>query len=67
MGFSIHSVCMLGNRTISGHEIDDNQCAKTILLPIKEPAEAVDANFTIINGTNVSHSHQLGWGRFKHS
>uniref|UniRef100_A0A8D3CHS1 Solute carrier family 12 member 6 n=1 Tax=Scophthalmus maximus TaxID=52904 RepID=A0A8D3CHS1_SCOMX len=25
-------VCMLGNRTINGHEIDDSQCAKTILL-----------------------------------
>uniref|UniRef100_A0A8D0CNB6 Solute carrier family 12 member 6 n=1 Tax=Sander lucioperca TaxID=283035 RepID=A0A8D0CNB6_SANLU len=25
-------VCMLGNRTINGHEIDENQCAKTILL-----------------------------------
>uniref|UniRef100_A0A8D3CY70 Solute carrier family 12 member 6 n=1 Tax=Scophthalmus maximus TaxID=52904 RepID=A0A8D3CY70_SCOMX len=30
-------VCMLGNRTINGHEIDDSQCAKTILLPIHEP------------------------------
>uniref|UniRef100_A0A8C9WXX4 Solute carrier family 12 member 6 n=1 Tax=Sander lucioperca TaxID=283035 RepID=A0A8C9WXX4_SANLU len=30
-------VCMLGNRTINGHEIDENQCAKTILLQIKEP------------------------------
>uniref|UniRef100_A0A7N6AIR1 Solute carrier family 12 member 6 n=1 Tax=Anabas testudineus TaxID=64144 RepID=A0A7N6AIR1_ANATE len=24
-------VCMLGNRTINGHELDDNQCAKTII------------------------------------
>uniref|UniRef100_A0A8C9X0P2 Solute carrier family 12 member 6 n=1 Tax=Sander lucioperca TaxID=283035 RepID=A0A8C9X0P2_SANLU len=32
-------VCMLGNRTINGHEIDENQCAKTILLQIKEPVE----------------------------
>uniref|UniRef100_A0A671XDI4 Solute carrier family 12 member 6 n=1 Tax=Sparus aurata TaxID=8175 RepID=A0A671XDI4_SPAAU len=30
-------VCMLGNRTISGHEIDDNKCAKFIQLQIKEP------------------------------
>ncbi|XP_044038986.1 solute carrier family 12 member 6-like isoform X4 [Siniperca chuatsi] len=42
-------VCMLGNRSISGHEIDDNQCAKTILLQIKEPVETADANFTVIN------------------
>ncbi|XP_076580671.1 solute carrier family 12 member 6 isoform X3 [Chaetodon auriga] len=42
-------VCMLGNRTISGHEIDDNdQCAKTVLLQIKEPAESADANLTIV-------------------
>lgn len=39
-------VCMLGNRTISGHEIDDNQCAKTILLQIK--VERADNNFTVI-------------------
>uniref|UniRef100_A0A8C3ABA5 Solute carrier family 12 member 6 n=1 Tax=Cyclopterus lumpus TaxID=8103 RepID=A0A8C3ABA5_CYCLU len=25
-------VCMLGNRTISGHEIEDHQCTKTALL-----------------------------------
>ncbi|XP_070710604.1 solute carrier family 12 member 6-like isoform X3 [Pempheris klunzingeri] len=40
-------VCMLGNRTISGHEIVDNQCARTF-LQIKEQ-ETVDANFTNIN------------------
>ncbi|XP_041820415.1 solute carrier family 12 member 6-like isoform X2 [Chelmon rostratus] len=42
------TVCMLGNRTISGHAIDDDECAKTALLQIKEPAEGADANFTII-------------------
>ncbi|XP_034712949.1 solute carrier family 12 member 6-like isoform X1 [Etheostoma cragini] len=42
-------VCMLGNRTINGHEIDDNHCAKTILLQIKEPVEKVDDNITLIN------------------
>ncbi|XP_042367808.1 solute carrier family 12 member 6-like isoform X2 [Plectropomus leopardus] len=42
-------VCMLGNRTISGHEIDDNQCAKTVLLPIREPTERADNNFTAVN------------------
>ncbi|XP_037614586.1 solute carrier family 12 member 6-like isoform X1 [Sebastes umbrosus] len=46
-------VCMLGNRTINGHEIDDNQCAKTIVPPIKEPVEGGDNNFTVINETNT--------------
>lgn len=41
---------MLGNRTISGHEIDDNQCAKTVLLQIKEPVERTDENFTTVSG-----------------
>ena len=56
IGFSIRRVCMLGNRTISGHEIDDNKCAKFIQLQIKEP-ERVETNFTITNGRSVS-SHQ---------
>nr|XP_046237301.1 solute carrier family 12 member 6-like isoform X6 [Scatophagus argus] len=42
-------VCMLGNRTINGHDIDDRQCAKTILLQFQESTEAPDANFTFIN------------------
>lgn len=42
-------VCMLGNRTISGHEIYDNQCVKTIQLQTSEPAERPDANFTVFN------------------
>ncbi|KAI3376227.1 hypothetical protein L3Q82_016735, partial [Scortum barcoo] len=42
-------VCMLGNRTINGHYTVDNHCGKTILLPIKEPVERLDANYTIIN------------------
>ncbi|XP_074478906.1 solute carrier family 12 member 6 isoform X4 [Sebastes fasciatus] len=46
-------VCMLGNRTINGHEIDDNQCAKTIVPPIKEPVEGGDNNFTVINETST--------------
>uniref|UniRef100_A0A671XDF3 Solute carrier family 12 member 6 n=1 Tax=Sparus aurata TaxID=8175 RepID=A0A671XDF3_SPAAU len=45
-------VCMLGNRTISGHEIDDNKCAKFIQLQIKEP-ERVETNFTITNGRSL--------------
>lgn len=28
----ICSVCMLGNRTINGHDIEDNQCSKTVLV-----------------------------------
>lgn len=46
-------VCMLGNRTINGHEIDDNQCAKTTLLQIKEPVDGVDNNFTFINESST--------------
>ncbi|XP_051256934.1 solute carrier family 12 member 6 isoform X4 [Dicentrarchus labrax] len=42
-------VCMLGNRTISGHEIDDNHCGKTIMVQNQELAERADDNFTIIN------------------
>ncbi|XP_068163763.1 solute carrier family 12 member 6-like isoform X2 [Antennarius striatus] len=42
-------VCLLGNRTISGHEVDDDHCAKTILLPNTEPTESADSNFTFIN------------------
>ncbi|XP_038587287.1 solute carrier family 12 member 6-like isoform X1 [Micropterus salmoides] len=44
-------VCMLGNRTISGHEID--KCAKTIPPPIKQPVERVEANFTVIEGNST--------------
>ncbi|XP_054456877.1 solute carrier family 12 member 6-like isoform X3 [Anoplopoma fimbria] len=42
-------VCMLGNRTISGHEIEDDQCAKTSLLRIEEPVDEVENNFTLMN------------------
>lgn len=41
-------VCMLGNRTISGHEIIDDNCAKTSLLQI-EQTERADANYTIMS------------------
>lgn len=58
IGFSIHRVCMLGNRTISGHEIDDSKCAKFIQLQIKEP-ERVETNFTITNGRSVSSALSL--------
>uniref|UniRef100_A0A668AA70 Solute carrier family 12 member 6 n=1 Tax=Myripristis murdjan TaxID=586833 RepID=A0A668AA70_9TELE len=44
-------VCMLGNRTINGHTLRDHQCAKTVLLQIKEPAGAEDANLTTMAPT----------------
>ncbi|XP_037541885.1 solute carrier family 12 member 6 [Nematolebias whitei] len=36
-------VCMLGNRTINGHDIEDNYCSKTILV---QTTESIDSNFT---------------------
>ncbi|KAJ3585308.1 hypothetical protein NHX12_014029 [Muraenolepis orangiensis] len=36
------SVCMLGNRTVSGHALHDNLCAKTVLLQSTEPMEQED-------------------------
>lgn len=50
---------MLGNRTINGHEIVDGECAKTILLQIKEQTEGVDSNFTIMNGKSETRLRQL--------
>ncbi|KAM7377069.1 hypothetical protein PAMA_013720 [Pampus argenteus] len=55
-------VCMLGNRTINGHDLEDNHCGKTILLQIKEPAEREDGNFTFANenstvGPTLDSSH----------
>ncbi|XP_008277922.1 solute carrier family 12 member 6 isoform X2 [Stegastes partitus] len=41
-------VCMLGNRTINGHDVADNQCRKTVLVQIKDTAEAPDTNFTTV-------------------
>ncbi|KAM6960096.1 solute carrier family 12 member 6 isoform 2-T2 [Tautogolabrus adspersus] len=42
-------VCMLGNRTINGHEILDNQCAKKYLTQIGEQGESEGENYTMIN------------------
>ncbi|XP_072232966.1 solute carrier family 12 member 6-like isoform X2 [Leuresthes tenuis] len=39
-------VCMLGNRTVNGHNVD-SQCRKTVLLPIKETEERFDGNVTV--------------------
>ncbi|XP_075884078.1 solute carrier family 12 member 6 isoform X2 [Nelusetta ayraudi] len=41
-------VCILGNRTISGHVLDDSLCVKTINVPMKGPEEGADTNFTIV-------------------
>ncbi|XP_061769420.1 solute carrier family 12 member 6-like isoform X3 [Nerophis ophidion] len=44
-------VCMLGNRTINGHDLVDDHCAKTVLLP----AEKEDANVTLpIDGNTTA-------------
>ncbi|KAK2862895.1 hypothetical protein Q5P01_002428 [Channa striata] len=42
-------VCMLGNRTITHHEMEDNKCAKTTHLQIKNPMERDDSNLTVNN------------------
>lgn len=52
MSFFTCSVCVLGNRTISAHELDDSLCAKTINVQMKEPEEGVDANVTTVMGEN---------------
>ncbi|XP_061816839.1 solute carrier family 12 member 6-like isoform X2 [Nerophis lumbriciformis] len=44
-------VCMLGNRTINSHDLVDDHCAKTVLLP----AEKEDANDTLpIDGNTTA-------------
>ncbi|XP_061921838.1 solute carrier family 12 member 6-like isoform X1 [Entelurus aequoreus] len=44
-------VCMLGNRTINSHDLVDDHCAKTVLLP----AEKEDANVTLpIDGNTTA-------------
>lgn len=40
---------MLGNRTISGHQLGDGQCSKTFLQQSDGPLEEAD-NFTMTNG-----------------
>ncbi|KAJ4949607.1 hypothetical protein JOQ06_021117 [Pogonophryne albipinna] len=39
-------VCMLGNRTISGHDILDHHCGKTVLQQIKDQGKMGDYNTT---------------------
>ncbi|XP_061525662.1 solute carrier family 12 member 6-like isoform X4 [Phycodurus eques] len=47
------SVCMLGNRTINGHDLVDDRCAKTVLLSAEresanETLPGADANTTAL-------------------
>ncbi|XP_056156729.1 solute carrier family 12 member 6-like isoform X2 [Lampris incognitus] len=51
-------VCMLGNRTISGHALSDNHCAKTVLLKPKESVGREDANFTSMENSTVVPSFE---------
>ncbi|KAM9836958.1 solute carrier family 12 member 6 isoform 2-T2 [Aulostomus maculatus] len=53
-------VCMLGNRTINGHDIVDDHCAKTMLLQIKEPIETEDTNVTINENSTVTPTYDPG-------
>lgn len=56
----IHSVCMLGNRTINAHDVVDNHCSKTVL--VKVPAEKLDSNFTINGGFRFPSFCYESWG-----
>ncbi|KAF7653555.1 hypothetical protein LDENG_00081430 [Lucifuga dentata] len=47
-------VCMLGNRTISGHAHQDDLCAKTYLLQREEPVESDEANVTFTNENSTA-------------
>ncbi|KAM9424654.1 solute carrier family 12 member 6 isoform 1-T2 [Pholidichthys leucotaenia] len=48
-------VCMLGNKTINGHDIEDNHCNKTVLLPVEDAADTFDPNVTIIYENSTVH------------
>ncbi|XP_028330512.1 solute carrier family 12 member 6 isoform X2 [Gouania willdenowi] len=41
-------VCMLGNRTINGHDVSDSQCRKTVLQQIEDAEGSLDTNITIV-------------------
>ncbi|CAN9493248.1 unnamed protein product [Ophioblennius macclurei] len=41
-------ICMLGNRTISGHDVVDGHCQKTVLEQISVTPNSFDTNITII-------------------
>lgn len=56
----IHSVCMLGNRTINAHDVADNHCSKTVL--VKVAAEKLDSNFTINGGFRFPSFCYKSWG-----
>nr|XP_046174481.1 solute carrier family 12 member 6-like isoform X1 [Oncorhynchus gorbuscha]XP_046174483.1 solute carrier family 12 member 6-like isoform X1 [Oncorhynchus gorbuscha]XP_046174484.1 solute carrier family 12 member 6-like isoform X1 [Oncorhynchus gorbuscha] len=50
-------VCMLGNRTLSGHILHDGPCAKTTLP--KEPPRPVDTNLTLAGNGTVPSTFDL--------
>ncbi|KAM6949417.1 solute carrier family 12 member 6 [Aplochiton taeniatus] len=52
-------VCMLGNRTINGHLIHDNHCAKTLLQPVA-PTEQADVNVTFTGNDTVPQPFDPG-------
>lgn len=61
-------MCILGNRTISGHELDDSLCVKTISVEMREPEDGADANVTTVMGENSVHLtpafDQIRWIRW---
>ncbi|XP_057710564.1 solute carrier family 12 member 6-like isoform X3 [Corythoichthys intestinalis] len=66
------SVCMLGNRTINGHDLVDNQCAKTVLLTVEREVANVTLPGAVENTTELptpelNHSSERTtylWSRF---
>ncbi|XP_057710563.1 solute carrier family 12 member 6-like isoform X2 [Corythoichthys intestinalis] len=65
------SVCMLGNRTINGHDLVDNQCAKTVLLTVEREVANVTLpgveNTTELPTPELNHSSERTtylWSRF---
>lgn len=47
-------VCMLGNRTINGHDFADTHCMKTVLLQQTQTTEREDGNFTSFTFENAT-------------
>uniref|UniRef100_A0A8C4Z0S6 Solute carrier family 12 member 6 n=1 Tax=Gadus morhua TaxID=8049 RepID=A0A8C4Z0S6_GADMO len=48
------SVCMLGNRTVNGHALSDNQCAKTVLGQSTENSTAIPPSATSLTPSAVT-------------
>ncbi|XP_072526754.1 solute carrier family 12 member 6-like [Salminus brasiliensis] len=49
------SVCMLGNRSLSQHELRDHHCAKTVLVPRETPAQEI-THVNVSSGFNSTVS-----------